>query len=294
MTTKDFKRPSAKETKDKILDKYDELLKAYKESTRKLSLVKDDDDVTPIKKVKLSSKDIVETLSELKLTLDATLHGIESSFLKKLKELDEANEQLSDVKKELKLNHDLIAEANSVDALVDAQDSMAKDFQEEMNSIKLQWKREQEEHNYDWRIRKARMENELIDLRNKFNEEIEAKRIDIDKEIALYKEISDSREKEIEELKEIIDKERDSHLQDIANLKQTIIRETNDRYKYEYETKLQILETKNEGLMSKITEIREDNVILQRQLNEANERASNIAAKAVESSKVIHVRDKDQ
>lgn len=287
-----FKRPSIKDTKDKILIKYDELLNAYKENTRKLELVQDDDG-KPIKKVKLSSRDIVESLSELKLTLDDTLNGIEASFLKKLKELDEANEQLNEIKRELKINHDLVAEANSVDALIEAQDKIADEFREEMDTIKLQWKREQEEYNYDWQIRKAHMEDELVKTRNKFNAELEASRNDIDKEIESYKEIAELREKEIAKLNEILDKERDSHLQEIANLKQTIIRETNDKYKYEYETKLQILETKNEGLISKVTELREENVILHNQLSEANERASNIAAKAVESSKVIHVRDKE-
>lgn len=288
-----FKRPSTKETKEKILSKYDELLLAYKEANSKLTLVSSDGEQQVKKSKKLSSKDIVDSLSELKITLDDTLNGIESSFLKKLKELDEANEQLREVKHELKINHDLVAEAGSVDALIDAQDKMADDFKEEMERTRKQWEREKEEYQYKFDQECLRDKIQRDRIRLEFDEKIKKESEELNNKINDTNELLNLKQNEINLLNEHIDKINAKHEKQITDLKDKITTDISNQYKYEYETKVQLLDSKNISLLEIIADLKQSNKSLMDELQEANQRASDIASKAVQSSKVIELRNKE-
>ena len=226
-----------KSTKTEILDAYNALLLQAKEqkAADQKAVKKDTEEKEIVKSASLNSvEEIVKRLAGLKLELVKNIDSLEEKLIAEYKRFVELQQAIDVQTRSLKEIYGIQAEAESLTALINAQNVKKEAFEIEMgrrkgeldavmNETKQRWKKEQEEYEaakkeQEVLLKKERQREEeeytynLQFVRKKDADAYEAKRAVLEKElmekkVTVESELSEreaavaSREKELEELR---------------------------------------------------------------------------------------------
>jgi len=316
-----------KSTKNEILDAYHELLaKVRAQKSLDAKAVKKDAEEKEIVKTALdnSVEHIVKRHADLKLEIVNSMDSLEEKLIKEYKKLTELQQAIEVQTKLLKELYQITAEAESLSALVLAQEEKENafdlqmeqkkgDFEAEMAQKRAQWKKEQDEYEAAKKERDALLKKErtreeeeyaynLQLTRKKDSDEYEAKKTALEKELAERKasyerELAEReravaiREKELEEMKVRVESFPKELERAVKETEKTITERFEFKSRHEKELTAKEVEGERrlsqqtiEALQRKIEEQGEQVRQLTQRANEATLQVQAIAIKAIEGA----------
>ncbi|MGD9576648.1 MAG: hypothetical protein AB7Y74_00180 [Syntrophorhabdus sp.] len=316
-----------KSTKNEILDAYHELLaKVREQKSLDAKAVKKDAEEKEIVKTALdnSVEHIVKRHADLKLEIVNSMDSLEEKLIKEYKKLTELQQAIEVQTKLLKELYQITAEAESLSALVLAQEEKENafdlqmeqkkgDFEAEMAQKRAQWKKEQDEYEAAKKERDALLKKErtreeeeyaynLQLTRKKDSDEYEAKKTALEKELAERKasyerELAEReravaiREKELEEMKVRVESFPKELERAVKETEKTITERFEFKSRHEKELTAKEVEGERrlsqqtiEALQRKIEEQGEQVRQLTQRANEATLQVQAIAIKAIEGA----------
>lgn len=321
------KAVSDKSTKTEILDAYNELLAKLKEqkSLDAKAMKKEAEEKEVVKAALDNSVDhIVKRHADLKLEIVSSMDSLEEKLIREYKKLTELQQAIETQTKLLNELFQITAEAESLRALVLAQqekedtfdrqmEQKRDDFDAEMAQKRAQWKKDQDDYETakkerDTQLKKERTREEeeytynLQLTRKKDTDDYEARKAALEKELVEKKasyerdlaereRVVASREKELEELRlkaESFPKELERAIKETEKA----VTERLD-FKHRHEKELTAKESEGEtklfqqtidALEKKIEEQEEQVRQLTQRANEATLQVQTIAIKAIEGA----------
>ncbi|MCC5792251.1 MAG: hypothetical protein JJT82_06565 [Legionellaceae bacterium] len=318
---------SAKNTKNEILEAYHEALQKLKESKKasKQDVKGSDEKKTTIATAtNQTSDEIVKSIAELKLSLVRSLEDIEEKSLSSYKKLTTLQQAIDLQSQELDELHEIKVNADSLAALLYAQQEKTalfeknmkereQLFEQELTQKRATWKKEQEEFevarkDYEAQTKKSRQreEEEYVyqrDLvrqkeRDQYTLEKEAlekeltmKRSALEQEFAERAEKIAAQEQEFHVLKEKAEKFPAQLQQAIEDTRHSVTEHLT--FKFDYESKLAQKEVEGErklyqqtitALEAKVAHLEAQVANLADKTNQANLQVQDIAVKAIEGA----------
>lgn len=321
------KAVSEKSTKTEILDAYNELLAKLKEQkSLDVKAAKKETEEKEVVRAALdnSVEHIVKRHADLKLEIVSSMDSLEEKLIREYKKLTELQQAIESQTKLLNELFQITAEAESLRALVLAQqekkdafdqqmEQRRDDFDTEMAQKRAQWKKDQEEYEAGKKEREAQLKKErsreeeeytynLQLTRKKESDDYETRKAVLEKELVEKKagyerdlaereRVVASREKELEELRlkaESFPKELERAVKETEKA----ITERLD-FKHRHEKELTATESEGErrlfqqtinALEKKIEEQEEQIRQLTLRANEATLQVQAIAIKAIEGA----------
>ena len=303
---------STRNTKNEILEAYNELLKKVKEQ-------KPAD--RQAEKEKTEKKDIVETaaqnsvekivkeLAELKLAMAKSLDSVEEQLIGEFKKLNNTRRAIDIEQKNLEDIHEIRAEADSLAALLLAQKEKKQAFEAEMEQkrevfeetmadAKLAWKKEQdelerdrkereegikktrqreeEEYAYNLQLERKKDQDAYAEKKTTQEKELEEQRLKLEKSWAERETALAAREQELASLRQQVDAFPQELQQAVATAEQAITEKL--EFKYSYEAQMLAKETEGEKKLSQ-----QIIASLQAKIKEQDEQIRQLAQKANEA-----------
>lgn len=202
------KKVSISQTKKEILDAYHELLQKMESKTEEPKVVqKREMEEKTVKEVSgLSVNSINKNIAGLKINISGTLDKLEEQMAGVFKEFEKLHESVKIEKENLEELYQISANAHSLSALIAAQKEKQEVFEKEIEEIKLQWKaeeekiqseiteakvisdkqrkRDEEEYQYNLKIRRTKDQDEYEEKKNKLEKELLEKKALFEKDMA--------------------------------------------------------------------------------------------------------------
>lgn len=307
---------SIKNTKNEILQAYDELLKKVQEQKKqdaKGTSVQEKRDETVKKASGLSNEAIVKDIAGLKISLNASLEKLEDSLLEEYRKFSEVKEALDIEARRLEEVYQISVNVDSLAALLLAQKEKKEEFEHEMHEKKTLFEQEMKTARDSWQSEKQKFEESLKEQKAEkekqrkreeeeysYNLSVQRKKEENayqERKIMLEKEI-DNKEKEWQEKEaeflrlqsevEKFPKELDNA---VKQAKDDITKELISKHKYEVD--LSKKETDGEMKLMKQTiqtlesKIKEQAVLidqLTKKSDHASDQVKDIAVKAIEGA----------
>ncbi|MGA1796116.1 MAG: hypothetical protein ACMUIL_09675 [bacterium] len=321
------KEISGKSTKSEILQAYHEVLERLQKGQvpdRQAERKQVEEKRLVREASQHSVERIVKGLAQIKLEIGGALDNLEERLIAEFKKLSDLQQAIEIGRTTLQEIHDITVNADSLDALLQAQKEksaqFAKDMDEKRHALdaelgqkRLEWKREQEAHEQAVKERDARVKKErdreeeeyaysLQLKRKKENDAYEAKKAALDKvlaekKIAAEKELSDReaaisvREKEYEEMKAAVTQFPERMEKAIQDTEKSVTEKLESRYRHEAALAAKEIEGERRlhaqivsGLEAKIKEQETYIRQLTQKSDDAGKQVQNIAIKAIEGA----------
>lgn len=109
---------------------------------------------------KMSANDLVRTINDVKLAMVAQFDSINATILEQLKTLVDVNTAIDIQKQNLKGLQDIISEGQTLQDILTEQETVRTEFEQEMAEAKKNAQREENEYNYNLRIKRRAEEDE--------------------------------------------------------------------------------------------------------------------------------------
>lgn len=151
---------SLKSSKVEILKAYDDLLKQVKEeksSDKREQRVRAEKQELVQKAGGLTMDSIIGSLAAVKLEVGKAFDQIEAKLLENHKELDGLEKAIAVEKEGIEQIHEIMAEADSLAALIKAQQQKKSDFEQEMQQAEQSFDENMEEKRIAWKQEEERM-----------------------------------------------------------------------------------------------------------------------------------------
>lgn len=202
------KKVSISHTKKEILDAYHELLQKMESKTEEPKVVqKREMEEKTVKEVSgLSVDSINKNIAGLKINISGALDKLEEQMAGVFKEFEKLHESVKIERENLEELYQISANAHSLSALIAAQKEKQEVFEKEIEEKKLQWKaeeekiqseiteakvisdkqrkRDEEEYQYNLKIRRTKDQDEYEEKKNKLEKELLEKKALFEKEMA--------------------------------------------------------------------------------------------------------------
>jgi hypothetical protein len=247
---------TTKNTKNEIIEAYEGLLNQL-ESKGKDRLEEEDrkNKIATVEKVsKQKTPDIIHKIADLKLSVTEILENLGKNLVNEQEKLNNLQSAILFEESRLKELYSIVANANSLEALMLAQKKQKEDFEnfvkieriqfdEEITQKRLKWDKEKQDYEIlekerlDQREKKRKREEEEYEYQKKLKEQKDKDQYEL-KKANLEKEL-ESKKKTIEEALSIRENEIVAREQELKDLREA---------KKNFDTYLQekILETKNQ------------------------------------------------
>ncbi len=198
---------SSKNTKKEILEAYQKLLKQAREKK----------EIAPEKEPQEKQKSaifegatrqqpdkIMKDISGLKISLSQSLDKVEESLIEEHKKLSEVSEAIRVEKENLQNIHQIKAEADSLEALVNTHKEKEQEMEQEMKDQREAWEKEKKQAEQELQEEKERIRKERAREEEEYLYHRDQKR---KKEEDSYNEKMLKQEKELKERREAFEKE---------------------------------------------------------------------------------------
>lgn len=255
-----------------------------------------------IKNVEMVSPDsIIDNVMELKRRATVVLDGISNEILEKGKLLKDFNDTIEAKKEELETLHEITTEANTLEEILNAQAAKTAEFERE-EARKLaeanerreqrskEWKREQEEYEYE----KAKFRRLLED---RLTTDLAARRAEFDEQIKVRTEILVEREKAAQDLRDEVERYKTqlSEVRDAAEAeaaKRVAIATNSLKKDLDHKHEIELLKAQNlhaeavnlaTRFGQRVNELTAANASLQAAYEAATNKVQQIAEKAIEA-----------
>lgn len=296
---------SQNNTKAEILKAYDELLsQLQQERSQNTSLKQDlEKKVKTVEAVAAQAKGgATQSIQAIRIALNEQLDKIEDGIVQEQKKFEELREAISIEKDNLENLYKIKAEAESLDALVITQKQAKEKLEKEMEAKRealedeikdstSQWQREQEEYQYNLRIKRRNEEGTYNEKKIKQEKELKEQKMEFDKSIADREKAIAEQEQELNNLRKEVGG-FDARLEkSVKAAEQTVTQELTKEFEYkqQLETKdlqaqLQLHQQMIESLKGKVEEQQAYINTLASKTDSANRQVQDIAMKAIENS----------
>ena len=321
-----MQKVTSKNTKNEILDAYEGLLQEVKDNkTNKSDQQKVQANSQLVKKsLEQNSKDIIHNIAELKLQVNQSLEDLGKKLLSEREKLNNLQQSIEIQEKNLKDIYDITVNAESLEALLLAQQRKKTEFDEWINSAKekftlemsetkakwhkeqseyeltqkekqelqkKEWKRQEEEYNYQKKISRQQDEDQYKQKQLQQERELTEKLQKVESDCTARETAILAKEKEFEYLLEYKENS-DSQLEEaIKNTKQQLQKELEHNFKMELsiknkesESEIALLKQNIGFLNAKISDQDKNILYLNKQLSEAQLQAQNLAKKIIEGN----------
>lgn len=315
-----------KNTKNEILDAYEGLLQEVKNNkTNKSEQQKTQTNSQLVtKSIAHNAKDIIHNIAELKLQVNQSLEDLGKKLLAEREKLNNLQQSIEIQEKNLKDIYEITVNAESLEALLLAQQRKKAEFDEWINSAKekftlemsetkakwnkeqseyelaqkekqdlqkREWKRQEEEYNYQKKVSRQQEEDQYKQKQIQQERELTEKLQKVESDCAARETSIIAKEKEFKDLVEYKEN-ADSKLEEtIKNTKQQLQKELEHNFKTElsiknkeYESEIALLKQNIGFLNSKISDQDKNILYLNKQLSEAQLQAQNLAKKIIEGN----------
>ena len=325
----DMQKVTSKNTKNEILDTYEGLLKEVKDNKANKSEEQKTKASNQLvaKSVAQNSKDIIHNIAELKLQVNQSLEDLSKSLLSEQEKLHNLQESITIQEAHLEDVYQITVNAESLEALLLAQQRKKAEFDEWINSAKekftlemtekkakwskeqsefelaqkdkqeaqkKEWKRQEEEYNYQQKISRQQDADQYKQKQIQQEREIDEKLQKIESDCSSREADIISKEKEFSELlayKEAADSKLEESIQ---NAKDQLQKELENKFKIdlsikskEYESEIALLKQNIGFLETKIHDLDKTVLYLNKQLSESQLQAQNLAKKVIEGNSRI-------
>lgn len=175
-----MQKPTSKNTKNEILEAYDELLQELNKKSNKSTLAATQADNNTVKQASSqNTKDIIHQIAELKLQVTQSLEDLGKELLAAREKLTCTQEAIKLQESHLKNVHDITVNTNSLEALLLSQQRKKEEFEEwvssakekftlEMNNKKSLWNKEQQEYELSQKEKKESQKKEWQRLEEEY------------------------------------------------------------------------------------------------------------------------------
>ncbi len=172
-----MQKPTSKNTKNEILDAYNELLQELNKQSNKSTQQKIQSDNNIVQQAaSQNSKDIIHQIAELKLQVTQSLEDLGKELLTEREKLACTQEAVKLQESHLKNVHDITLNTNSLEALLLSQQRKKEEFEEWISSAKEKFTLEMTDKKSLWN--KEQQEHELLQKEKKESQKKEWQRIE--------------------------------------------------------------------------------------------------------------------
>lgn len=322
-------KPTIKNTKSEILTAYDELLKQVEEN-KSLRAQEQKGQMKSDIVQKASSegaKDIIHKVTELKIQINETLENLGKNLLNERAKLSDLQEAIAIEQARIKDTHEIMVNANSLEALLLAQKKKKEEFEQwieaekekfrsemaekktfwakekqeyeelQKDKVELQkkeWKRQEEEYEYQRKILEQKDNDEYQLKKQLLERELEDRRKKLEEEFALRESAISAQEQELESLRKLKDESEKTLKEHVENARKQLTTELEQKYKFTSELKQKETDAEN-GLLKQNIKFLEEKLqeknktidILNHQLVSSQAQSQELAKKVIEANSRI-------
>ena len=322
-------KPTIKNTKSEILTAYDELLKQIEKSKS----IKSEEQKGQMKSdiVQRASsdgaKDIIHKIAELKIQVNESLEGLGKNLLNERTKLSDLQEAIATQQARIKDTHEIMVNANSLEALLLAQKKKKEEFEQwieaekekfrsEMTEKKSTWAKEKQEHEQtqkekidlqkrEWKRLEEEYEYQRKILEQKDNDEhqlkkqllereLEDRKKKLEEEFALRESAISAQEQELGSLRKLKDESEKTLKEHVESARKQLTTELEQKYKFTSELKQKETDAEN-GLLKQNIKFLEEKLqeknktidILNQQLVSSQTQSQELAKKVIEANSRI-------
>lgn len=310
------KQVSGKNTKNEILEAYEQLLKevqANKSGDTKKQAEQEQKQKTVEKAASHSNEDIVKNIANLKVMLNGSLDKLEDNLLKEFRKFTEVKEAIESEEQRLKDVYEIHVNIDSLEALLLAQKEKKVQFETEMNEKrqtfetemaatrekwereKKQWeqtfkeqkeqkekerKREEEEYTYNLKLQRKKEEDDYNHRRQMQEQELAEKEKEWKEKESEYQELKKQVAEHPAQLEEAVKKARE----EVTNTLTTQYNYEKDLYQKEINGDIKLYQQTIKNLETKISEQNKLIDQLTQKADLSSDQVKEIAMKALEGS----------
>ena len=327
---------SVRDTKSTILKAYNEVLKKLQEekkTDRKAELKKSEEKTILEQASNTSPEKIVKDVASLKITLSKTLDDIEEKRIQEFEKLQELERAIEIEKKNLVEIHEIAVNADSLAALIRAQEEQKKIFQTEQDekaikfevemsrkkeilnkeqetleeeiaerSVRVEKERKQEEEDYKYRLTKQRTreQDEYDTKKAMLEKELIEKRETFEREFSDREKAIIEKEKEYSELKSRVGSFPEELEKAVLEASQRLTEKLEMQYKYEKDVLSREVDGERKLYQQMIAsldqKLKEKDAIIENltsRADDAGKQIQNIAVKAIDGASKLRVIRED-
>ncbi len=310
------KEISIKNTKNEILQAYDELLKKVQEQKKqdtKGTSVQEKKEEMVKKASGMSNEAIVKDIAGLKISLNASLEKLEDSLLEEYRKFSEVKEALDSEIRRLEEVYQISVNVDSLAALLLAQKEKKEEFEREMQEKRSLFEQEMKTARDSWQSEKQKFEESFKELkadkekqrkreeeeysytlsvqRKKEENAYQEKKALLEKEIAEKEKEWQEKEAEFQRLQHEVEKFPKELETAVMQAKDVITKELSSKHKYEVDLskketdgEMKLMKQNIQALESKIKEQAQLIDQLTKKSDHASEQVKDIAVKAIEGA----------
>ncbi|MEL7119656.1 MAG: hypothetical protein AAFO07_09455 [Bacteroidota bacterium] len=242
------------------------------------------------------------SVKNIRAAINQQLDGLEANMAKEQEKFKELQSAITIEKETLENLYKLKTEAESLEALIttnrQAKEKLTNELKEQkaelledIDAIKLKWKREQEEYEYKLKITRRNEEDTYKQKKAKLEKELEDQKAAFDLEVETRAKTLADQENEFDRLQKEAE-QFEKRLQDgIAETEKSITKRLTTEWEYkqklevkDLEAELKLREQAIESLQSKVTEQQAFIDSLTSRTDNASQQVKDIALKAIENA----------
>lgn len=298
-------------TKAEILNAYDDLLRQIQQERQQNSALQrelEKKQATVDKVTDRTKEGATQSIQKIREMLSHQLDAIEAGIAQEQTHFEELKQAIAIEKEELEELYKIKKEAESLDALVIANNKAKEQLenaieeereklQEEIEALKLQWKREQEEYTYNLKIVRRKEQDEYNEKKAKQEKELAEQKITFEKAISEREKAVAEQEAELNNLRKDVSQFESQLEKAVADAEKRITERLTKEFEYKQQLEvkdlqadLKLREQMIESLNAKVKEQQELINTLGSKSDTASQQVKDIAMKAIENSGVRAIK----
>lgn len=276
--------PLQKRTKAEILEEYQKLLENYEELKMTAKLVSEPQNVELLARAKdYAADNLNKSIVELKDGLNRALGDLSDKLLAEAQKLGEITRAVELSRKNLELQYNIQVAAETLDNLLAENKRQKFALEEEIANKNRDWARQQEEYDYNIKLRQRR-EDELYQERTAKKEKEFEQRV---QNLAQQEQELQNLRKESIEFPKRLENALAQKEQEVTKRLNAQFAEKLEQEKKDWQAQKNIQEIQIDNLETRIKELNSEVSRLKQEAERANSKAQELAVKVIESGSVI-------
>jgi hypothetical protein len=290
-----MKKISTSSTKTEILEAYEEAVSYLNEQKAENLAVKKE--INDKSKIVNNAKDLIisnnpiDTIEAFRNSFNSQINELKTKVLDEKEKFEKIQQAISIEKETVENIYKIKAEAESLEALIYTNKKAKENIELELKQVKMDWKREEEEFDYNLKIKRRNEEDIYLQKKLKLEQDLKENKEKADKQISDRETTLKNKEIEFIELKE------NSLLYEI-NLKNALEKtekEVSEKLKKDFDfeqklenkdldVKIKLLQQEIDSLKLKVKEQQGTIIELNDKATKASDQVKDIALKAIEGA----------
>lgn len=298
-------------TKAEILKAYSDLLKELQQERQQNSALQKEIEKkqSTVDKVAERTKEgATQSVQKIRELLGKQLDAIEAGIAQEQANFEELKKAIAIEKEELEDLYKIKKEAESLDALIIANkkakeqleeeiEEEREQLQEDIEALKIQWKREQEEYDYNLKIKRRKEQDEYNEKKAKQEKELAEEKAAFERSISEREKAVAEQEEELKHLRKEVSQFDAKMEKAVADTEKAVTERLTKEFEYKQQLEvkdlqgdLKLRDQMIENLNAKVKEQQELINTLSTKSDSASQQVKDIAMKAIENSGVRAIK----